>query len=37
VIVESEDGSVRVDNTFEARMERFESDLRARIAKALFG
>jgi V/A-type H+-transporting ATPase subunit E len=37
VMVESEDGSVRVDNTFEARMERFESDLRARIAKALFG
>ncbi len=37
VIVESEDGSVRVDNTFEARMERFESDLRARIAKSLFG
>ncbi|WP_297435690.1 V-type ATP synthase subunit E [Thermococcus sp.] len=37
VLVESEDRSVRVDNTFEARMERFESDLRARIAKALFG
>ncbi|WP_457741323.1 V-type ATP synthase subunit E [Thermococcus sp.] len=37
VIVEAPDGSVRVDNTFEARMERFESELRATIAKALFG
>jgi len=37
VIVESSDGSVRVDNTFEARIERFESELRATIAKALFG
>jgi len=37
VIVESPDGSVRVDNTFEARIERFESELRAAIAKTLFG
>jgi len=37
VIVESSDGSVRVDNTFEARIERFESELRATVAKALFG
>ncbi|MDI3475655.1 MAG: V/A-type H+/Na+-transporting ATPase subunit [Thermococcaceae archaeon] len=37
LVVESVDGSVRVDNTFEARMERFESELRASIAKALFG
>ena len=37
VIVEAPDGSVRVDNTFEARIERFESELRAEIAKALFG
>ena len=37
VLVESSDGSVRVDNTFEARIERFESELRATIAKALFG
>ena len=37
VIVESPDGTVRVDNTFESRIERFESELRAEIAKALFG
>jgi len=37
VLVESSDGTVRVDNTFEARIERFESELRAAIAKALFG
>ncbi|NJE85538.1 V-type ATP synthase subunit E [Thermococcus sp. CX2] len=37
VIVETIDKSVRVDNRFEARIERFESDLRAEIAKALFG
>ncbi len=37
ILVESSDGTVRVDNTFEARIERFESDLRATIAKALFG
>jgi len=37
VIVESPDGSVRVDNTFEARIERFEGELRAAIARALFG
>ena len=37
VVVETPDGSVRVDNTFEARIERFEGELRAEIAKALFG
>lgn len=37
ILVESADGRVRVDNTFEARIERLESELRARIAKALFG
>ncbi|AHL23008.1 V-type ATP synthase subunit E [Thermococcus nautili] len=37
ILVESSDGTVRVDNTFESRIERFESDLRATIAKALFG
>ncbi|WP_297418634.1 V-type ATP synthase subunit E [Thermococcus sp.] len=37
VIVETPDGTVRVDNTFDARIERFESELRAEIAKALFG
>ncbi|ASJ05646.1 V-type ATP synthase subunit E [Thermococcus barossii] len=37
VLVETPDGAVRVDNTFEARIDRFESELRAEIAKALFG
>jgi V/A-type H+-transporting ATPase subunit E len=37
LVVESIDGSVRVDNTFEARIERFEGELRAAVAKALFG
>jgi len=37
VVVETPDGSVRVDNTFESRIERFEGELRAEIAKALFG
>jgi len=37
VLVESADGRIRVDNTFEARISRLESELRARIAKALFG
>ncbi|ASJ06294.1 V-type ATP synthase subunit E [Thermococcus pacificus] len=37
LVVETLDGSVRVDNTFEARIERFEGELRAEIAKALFG
>jgi len=37
ILVETQDGSVRVDNTFEARIERFESELRAKIAGALFG
>ncbi|NJD98789.1 V-type ATP synthase subunit E [Thermococcus sp. LS1] len=37
ILVEIPDGTVRVDNTFEARIERFEGELRAAIAKALFG
>ncbi|CAB50669.1 V-type ATP synthase subunit E [Pyrococcus abyssi] len=37
VIVETEDGRIRIDNTFEARMERFEGEIRAKIAKVLFG
>ncbi|NJE62495.1 V-type ATP synthase subunit E [Thermococcus sp. 21S7] len=37
VLVETPDGAVRVDNTFESRIERFEGELRAEIAKALFG
>ncbi|NJE30223.1 V-type ATP synthase subunit E [Thermococcus sp. 18S1] len=37
LVVETPDGAVRVDNTFEARIERFEGELRAEIAKALFG
>lgn len=37
VLVQSSDRSVRVDNTFEARIERMESELRTKIAKAIFG
>ncbi|AEH25237.1 V-type ATP synthase subunit E [Pyrococcus yayanosii] len=37
VVVENQDGSVRVDNTFEARMERMIGELRATIARILFG
>lgn len=37
VLVESFDGSVRVDNIFEVRIERFEVDLRVRIVKVFFG
>ncbi|QDA30524.1 V-type ATP synthase subunit E [Thermococcus indicus] len=37
LVVETPDGTVRVDNTFESRIERFEGELRAEIAKALFG
>ncbi|BAA31105.1 V-type ATP synthase subunit E [Pyrococcus horikoshii] len=37
VIVETEDGRIRIDNTFEARMERFEGEIRSTIAKVLFG
>jgi len=37
LIIETADGTVRVDNTFESRIERFEGELRAEIAKALFG
>jgi len=37
VVVMKPDGSVRVDNTFEARMERFGEELRTAVARALFG
>lgn len=37
VVVENQEGNVRVDNTFEARIERLQSELRSVIAKALFG
>ncbi|MDK2869935.1 MAG: V/A-type H+/Na+-transporting ATPase subunit [Pyrococcus sp.] len=37
VVVETKDGNMRVDNTFEARMARFESELRSKIAEILFG
>ncbi|AJC71542.1 MAG: V-type ATP synthase subunit E [Thermococcus sp.] len=37
VLVESPDGTIKVDNTFDGRIERLESELRAAIAKALFG
>ncbi|RLF80040.1 V-type ATP synthase subunit E [Thermococci archaeon] len=37
VIVQNLEKTIRIDNTFEARMERLQSDLRAKIAKILFG
>lgn len=37
LVVSDPEGKVRVDNTFEARMERMENELRAEIARALFG
>ncbi|ALM75770.1 V-type ATP synthase subunit E [Thermococcus barophilus] len=37
VLVENADRTIRVDNTFEARIDRLESELRSRIAKVLFG
>ena len=37
IVVENQEGNVRVDNTFEARIERLQSELRSVIAKALFG
>jgi V/A-type H+-transporting ATPase subunit E len=37
VVVGDPEGTVRVDNTFEARIERMENELRAGIARALFG
>ncbi|WP_175059951.1 V-type ATP synthase subunit E [Thermococcus sp. 2319x1] len=36
VVIYNAGGSIRIDNTFEARMERFQSDLRSIIAKTLF-
>ncbi|MDV3104654.1 V-type ATP synthase subunit E [Thermococcus waiotapuensis] len=37
IVVSDPVGKIRVDNTFESRIERMESELRAEIAKALFG
>ncbi|MEX2720978.1 MAG: V-type ATP synthase subunit E [Candidatus Wukongarchaeota archaeon] len=36
VIVQLKDGSIVIDNTFEARLERDRRDLRVKIAKILF-
>ncbi|MEX2739468.1 MAG: V-type ATP synthase subunit E [Candidatus Wukongarchaeota archaeon] len=36
VIVQLKDGSIIIDNTFEARLERDRRDLRVKIAKILF-
>jgi len=36
VVVRSSDGKVRVDNTFESRMERFRETIRTQVAKELF-
>jgi len=36
VVVYNPGRSIRIDNTFEARMERYQSELRSRIAKTLF-
>ncbi|ACS90846.1 MULTISPECIES: V-type ATP synthase subunit E [Thermococcus] len=37
VIVQNLEKTIRIDNTFEARMERLQADLRTKIAKILFG
>ena len=37
VVVRSIDGKVRVDNTFESRIERYMETVRTRVAKELFG
>jgi V/A-type H+-transporting ATPase subunit E len=36
VVVRSADGTVRVENTFEARIERFRDAIRTRVAQELF-
>ncbi len=36
VVVRSLDGTVRVENTFESRIERFRETIRTRVAKELF-
>ncbi len=36
-VVRSVDGKVRVDNTFEARLERFKETIRTEVAMELFG
>ncbi len=37
VVVRGVEGKVRVDNTFEARIERFRETVRTQVAKELFG
>ncbi|NJE26226.1 V-type ATP synthase subunit E [Thermococcus sp. MV5] len=37
VIIQNSTKTIRIDNTFETRMERLQSELRAKIAKILFG
>jgi V/A-type H+-transporting ATPase subunit E len=36
VVVKSADGKVRIDNTFEARIDRFRDNIRTLVAKELF-
>lgn len=36
VVVRSADGRVRIDNTFEARIDRFRDNIRTLVAKTLF-
>lgn len=36
VVVRSADGKVRIDNTFEARIDRFRDNIRTLVAKELF-
>lgn len=36
-VVRSHDGKIRVDNTFEARLDRFKEAIRTDVATALFG
>lgn len=37
VVIQNSTKTIRIDNTFETRMERLQSELRAKIAKILFG
>jgi len=37
VVIRSSDGKIRVDNTFEARIDRFRETIRTRVARELFG
>ena len=36
IVVKSADGKVRIDNTFEARIDRFRDNIRTLVAKELF-